>query len=167
MKLSGAGIIWICLTVTGFRIWRLLKSRIDLLEKTVSLIINLKVELSYRKEVVANLIRRLSCNSALKNLDYLFMCENYMQQGKDFPMAWKNAVSDRKCPYSEKEKQKLCALSEILGTADTESQLTMLSLYEQYMKDFLNKAERCQSQYGRLSLVMGFLSGFAVFILVL
>ena len=34
MKLSGAGIIWICMTITGLRIWELLKKRVRLFEET-------------------------------------------------------------------------------------------------------------------------------------
>ncbi|MBR2078764.1 MAG: stage III sporulation protein AB [Clostridia bacterium] len=167
MKLSGAGIIWICLTVTGFRISVLLKKRTVLLEKTVSLIINLKVELSYRREAIPSLFRRLSDYSVCRNLDYLPLCEAYMQKGEDFPTAWKKSIAESRCPYTAEEKSKLSSLGEVLGTTDTDSQITMLNLYEEYMKDFLNKAEKSQSAYGRLSLLMGFLLGFAVFILVL
>ena len=167
MKLSGAGIIWICLTVTGFRISALLKKRIALLEKTVSLIINIRVELSYRHEAILNLLSRISELSALQKLDYLSACTEHVKTGEDFPSAWKKAISESKCSYNKEEKNKLCSLGEMLGTTDTESQLTMLRLYEEYMKEFLNKAEKSQREYGRLSLVMGFLLGFAVFILAL
>ncbi len=145
----------------------MLKKRTVLLEKTVSLIINLKVELSYRREAILNLIRRLSCYSVCRNLDYLPLCEAYLQKGEDFPTAWKKSIAESRCPYTAEEKSKLSSLSEILGTTDTDSQIIMLNLYEEYMKDFLNKAEKSQSAYGRLSLILGFLSGFAVFILVL
>ena len=90
-----------------------------------------------------------------------------MQKGEDFPTAWKKSIAESGCPYTAEEKSKLSSLGEVLGTTDTDSQITMLNLYEEYMKDFLNKAEKSQSAYGRLSLLMGFLLGFAVFILVL
>ena len=167
MKLSGAGIIWICLTVTGFRISALLKKRTALLEETVSLIVNLKVELNYRGEAILNLIRRLADYSVCRNLDYLLLCEAYMKSGEDFPTAWKKSLKESRCPYTDEEKNKLSSLGEVLGTTDTDSQITMLNLYEGYMKEFLNKAEKSQGDYGRLSMLTGFLSGFAVFILVL
>lgn len=145
----------------------MLKKRKALLEKTVSLIINIRVELSYRQEAILNLLSRISELSALQKLDYLSTCTEFVKKGEDFPSAWKKAIKESKCPYSKEEKNKLCSLGEMLGTTDTESQLTMLKLYEEYMKEFLNKAEKSQREYGRLSLVMGFLLGFAVFILAL
>lgn len=167
MRLSGAGIIWICLTVTGFRISALLKKRTALLEETVSFIVNLKVELNYRGEMIPNLIRRIADCSVCRNLDYLLLCEAYIKSGEDFPTAWKKSLNESRCPYTTEERNKLSSLGEILGTTDTDSQITMLNLYEGYMKEFLNKAEKSQNDYARLSTLMGFLSGFAVFILVL
>ena len=167
MKLSGAGIIWICLTFTGMKMSALLKRRVSLLEETLSFLVNLKIELLYRCDTVQNILIKLSAISLCSNLDYISFCCDELRNGNDFPSSWKKALNKSNLPYNREEKAKLVSLSDFLGTTDIDSQNTMLTLYKEYFNAFYEKALQKEKKYSRLYSTAGFVSGLGVFIMVM
>lgn len=155
------------MTLIGIRIRELLKKRIKLLEETESLILNLKIEFKYRSDILPDVLQRISALTVCNNLSFLTECCNSVKRGSDFPTAWKTALENSREPYIREEKSRLVSLGEILGTTDTESQLSMLSLYGEYIRGYLVNARRSEEKYGRLCSAVGFMLGFAVFVLVL
>ena len=145
----------------------LLKKRVSLLEETLSLIINLEIELKYRCDTLGSILMKLSALSFCSNLDYIKLCTDEIEKGKDFPSSWKKALMKSSLPYSDDEKAKLISLGDFLGTTDIESQSIMLTLYKEYFTVFHERAVQKERKYSRMYSAMGFMSGFGIFIMVM
>lgn len=155
------------MTLAGLKTSTLLKKRVNLLENTVSFLLNFKIELQYRGDTLYVLLRKISELSVSKKLDYIKQCCENLEAGLDFPEAWKKAVKESSAPYTAEEKIKLISLAEHLGTTDVDSQSTILALYGEYFTAYLKKAHEVNEKYSKLCSALGFVSGFGFFIMAL
>lgn len=144
-----------------------LKKRTVLLQETVAFLTNLRIELLYSEDSLIRLLRRMSELSMCRNLDYISLCLDLTERGGTFSESWKTALQSSRILYTREEKSKLSSLGELLGTTDAESQSTILNLYIEYFRQFLEGAEAANERYSRLFSALGFVSGFGIFIMVL
>lgn len=159
--------MWIFLTLLGLKTSALLKKRVETLEETVSFLVNLKLELVYRADNLLSLFKGLSELSACRDLDYVKKCADGILSGDVFSDVWKNAVYTSVLPFKNEERAKLASLGDFLGVSDKESQRELLLLYEEYFKAFLKKAAEENGKYSKICVMLGFVSGFGIFIMVI
>lgn len=143
-----------------------LKKRVSLLEETVSFLVNLRLELQFRSDNIYSLLLTLSELTACKNLVFISESLKRMKTDNSFSVVWKETVQNSFLPYKDEEREKLMSIADFLGTSDKETQGVLLRLYEEYFVVFLKKAERENEKYSKLSVMLGFASGLAVFIMV-
>lgn len=147
----------------GVKMSALLKKRVVVLEEILNSIINMRLELQFRADNINILLNNISINS---NLDYLKICSEKLSVGSDFTSSWKGAVSGTSLPIKTEEKVKLSAMADFLGKSDKDSQSELLMLYEGYFSSFLKKAVTESEKYSKLCVMLGVVSGFSVFIMI-
>lgn len=143
-----------------------LKNRVSLLEETVSFIVNLRLELQFRADNLYGLLSSMSMLTSCKNLSFISECKTRLKTDECFSSAWREIVASSSLPYKEDEKEKLMSMADFLGISDKATQSELLILYEEYFVSFLKRAEKENEKYSKLCVMLGFVSGLAVFIMV-
>ena len=123
------------------------------------------IEIKYMNLPLGDLLRNLNNSAQFSSIDYISFCLDNMNNGYDFPVAWKKAVTVSSLKYRSAEKDKLLLLGEQIGKSDLNGTLTVLSLYKAYFDEYEIKAKAEYNKYGNLSALSGFLGGCLLFIL--
>ena len=144
-----------------------LKNHISILEKTLLMLEDMKIQLNYLNVPIYDLLTNLNDKEYLKELFYLKECCRNLEQGIDFPSAWKNSIESTFHLYKTEEKERLLQLGLNLGTSSTENQLNILNLQIVYFAEFLDNAKIKSKKYGSTITALGVLFGCMVFILVI
>ena len=167
MRLLGAAFLWISLICTGAIYSIKLKKRIVLLEKTIMMLEELKIQLQFLNLPVFEMLCKAQNKDYLSDLDYMFVCSEEMNCGNDFPSAWKISLGNSHLLYKREEKERLLQLGENLGVSNTESQINILNMQINCFTEFLEKAKYKNLKYGNMATLLGVLSGCMIFILVI
>lgn len=144
-----------------------LKKRIKLLEKTILMIHEIKIQLEYLNMPVYEIINEVKSKKYLNELNFINECSKLVISGLDFPTAWENSVINTSLNYKRTEKDILLHLGLNLGVSNAESQIDMLNIHLKHFNDFLEKAKIKNQKYGSLSMLLGALSGSMIFILII
>ena len=167
MKLLGAGFLWISLIYAGAICSIKLKKRVALLEKTIMMLEDIKLQLQYLNLPLYEMLNQTSTKEYLSELDYLSRCCEKLKIGCDFPSAWKKSLQNTSQPYKTEEKERLLQLGLNLGKSDTESQINIINLQISCFEEFVSAAKIQNKKYGNMTTVLGALSGCMIFILVI
>lgn len=154
------------MVISGIRISMRLKERAALLEKTLLFINSMKLDFEYSALSLDLIIQKYAFDELYFPMRFLKICYEEMQNGTDFPIAWKNSLM---CPslYNEEEKSKLLALGEILGTSNCQAQMNILNFYTVYFENFNIKAKKNSEKYGETSILTGIFLGIGLFVLLI
>lgn len=159
----GAGLIWTSLIYAAMLYSADLKKRVFVLEETVAMISQMKIQLEYLNMPVYEMISSISGKKSSFRVDFIKVCCSLISQGYDFPAAWERAVTDA-IYYKSSEKAKLLQLGLNLGTSDKENQTEMLCMYKAVFEEFLKTAREKEKKYSKLSITLGALTGCMFFI---
>ena len=140
-----------------------LKKHVALLNKTINMLSEMKVQLEYLNMPVFDMINKI--NKSI-DLDFLSECLDMISDGKDFPEAWKSSVNHAIC-YKSEEKNELLQLGSNLGTSNRDNQIEIICMHKTAFEEFLNKAKTKEQKYGKLSITLGTLMGCMFFIMVI
>ena len=165
MKLIGAILVFLSAVMTGTRISLYYKKRETVTEQTLLLIKNIELDLSYQCLPLMRIIEKYASMPTYSALDFLPLCIRKAESGKDIPVCWKESVEQSRI-YTEFEKEKLIGLGSFLGTVDTQGQLNILALYENYFASFYSKAKENTERYSKTALITSIIMGFGVFVLI-
>lgn len=157
-------LVFAALTSTGMMISLHLKKREALLERILLLLCSMKIDFGYSVLPLERIIEKYAVQEAFKSVGFLKSCFVKMQDGEDFPFAWKESVESSEL-LSGDEKSKLLGLGSELGTSEAKEQINLICIYEDYMKNYLKKANEACEKYCKASIILGLFSGFAAFIL--
>lgn len=144
-----------------------LKARADILEKTLIMIDSFQFRMNTLMMPMNEIIHTISEDRTYEELTYLKQCDIYLKQGIDFPIAWRNSVEDVCFKLKAEEISKLVAFGECLGKADAENQKITLSMFREYFSDRFKAAVNEKKKYSNPILLTGFLSGCAIFIMLI
>lgn len=167
MRLLGAGFLWISLIYLGATYSTKLKRRIILIEKTIMMFEEFKVQLGFLNLPVFEMLCATGQKEYLKELDYIDICCNELKDGKDFPDAWYFSVNSTLQPYKREEKERLLQLGENLGISGTENQISYLNLQIKSFQDIYENAKHQQISYGNMITLLSAMAGCIIFILVI
>ena len=143
----------------------MLKKRVVLLEETVSFIVNLRLELQFRADNILCLLSSLSQLSSCRSLSFISECKERLSSGESFSSVWHISLENTTLPYRDDEREKLLSMADFLGTSDKETQSELLSLYEEYFNAFSKRAQKENEKYSKLCVMLGFITGFGIFIM--
>ena len=167
MRLLGAVLLWISLTSVGVICSTKLKKHIAVLEKTLVMLEEMKLQLNFLNVPIYELLSNISEKEYLKELSYLKECCENISKGADFPIEWKKALEKTSHLYKTEEIERLLQLGSNLGASSTENQLSILNMQTAYFGEFLENAKDKSRKYGNTFTVLGALSGCMVFLLVI
>lgn len=113
------------------------------------------------------LIRDISVNSGLNQLDFLRECGDLCLSGEDFPYAWRKSVCDSRALLKKQERERLTQFGLLMGQSDLHGQLKLCGLYKSFFLRAGQSARGRLSRYGSLLAAAGLLSGMLAAILLL
>ncbi|MEG0571239.1 MAG: stage III sporulation protein AB [Oscillospiraceae bacterium] len=123
--------------------------------------------LSYESTPTVHIISYLAKTQSLHKLTFLAECETLLNQGVEFPTAWKNSL--------EKEMQTMCLnksdlsligqLSEVIGACDAQGQINTIKMYQAMFEQNCCEAAKAYQTKGKLCRSLGVLSGIAMSIM--
>ena len=163
----GAAFLWISLICAGVICSIKLKKRVTLLEKTIVMLEELKIQIQFLNMPVYEMLETTGKKEYLSNLDYLSVCCEEMKKGKDFPEAWKLSIVNTLQLYKREEKERLLQLGTNLGTSNTESQINIIDSQMVSFDEFLTKAKNSSMKYSNMATLLGVLSGCMIFIVLI
>ncbi len=163
----GAGFLWASLICVGVNYAHELRQRVKLIDKTVMLIKQIKIEIEFLHLPVFEMVEKISSSDSFDFLDYLDNCRRLILSGMDFPLAWEKAIKETNLKYTKTEKDKLLLLGESLGASDIQSQLSILNVYESFFCDCVTQARAKEKKYANLYITLGVLFGSMMFIIII
>ena len=110
MRLLGAGLLWISLIYTGVIYSINLKKRINLIEKTIVMLEEMKIQLKYLNMPIYEMLKVISEKEYLRELDYIVNCIEELEKGLDFPIAWKKSIENTSRLYKREEIARMLQL---------------------------------------------------------
>ncbi len=142
--------------------------RVKQLEAVCIMLAVVRTRLEYSCCPVDDLIDELDSRADLAVLKFIRPCANACRNSIDFPVAWRNALSDRNNTESLKsdEIESLIAFGEALGTTALEGQLAGCDLYKAVINESLISARYSMKKYSTLFPILGVLVGLAVSVIV-
>jgi stage III sporulation protein AB len=144
-----------------------LKKHVTLLENTLLMLQDIKIQLQYLNMPLYELLLEIKTKKYFSEIKFIDECNKLIVSGVDFPDAWKNSVCTNPQYYKREEIYKLLHLGENLGSCNIENQLIIMDLHISYFHDFLEKAKSKQHKYGNMILILSVLSGCMIFIMVI
>lgn len=92
-----------------------------------------------------------------------------LQEGMDFPSAWRQALEEKgsECGLNGKDREILLGYGEGLGKTDVEGQMEHCRLYETLIGEQLEEARRDATVKGRLYVTLGTAGGLGMALLLL
>ena len=143
--------------------------RVKQLEAVCIMLSVVRTKLQYSCCPVDDLIEELDSRADLSVLRFIRPCANACRDSVDFPVAWRNALSDKNNTDNlrQDDVESLIAFGEALGTTAIEGQLAGCDMYKSVINESLISARNSMKKYSNLFPVLGALVGIAVSVVVI
>lgn len=171
MLLKWIGCILIVATTTGAGIFLSdrFSQRVNELRLSIDLVDRMKSHLQYRNTPTKQMIRELAEYPVFEKLQFLPKCRKRLESGERFPEAWRAAITETSARqhFTKEDKTVLLSLGDIIGSAQTGSQISSIELTKALLESNCREAVEEKQKQGKLYRNLGVLSGIAVSILIL
>ncbi len=153
----------------GFLLSDRLNKRLKNLEIVLIFLDRLKTCLVYQNFPTKEIIDFLAEDSFCKSLPFITVCQELLKKQNNFPSAWKKAVQQTKgqMNLTEADLSPIFSLSDIIGSADVEHQISALLMTEELLKRQREEAEEAKRKKGRLYRSLGALAGVGMVIILI
>ena len=159
--------MWTSLICVGAVYSIKLKKRVDILEKTLLMLEEMKMLLKYLNVPVNEMLKKLCEKDYLSELSFLYECSFELQQNRDFPVAWRDSLENSSHLYKSAEIDRLLQLGQNLGASDAENQIKLLDLQTVYFEEYLDIAKNKYKKQGNTALTLSALAGCMIFIVII
>lgn len=145
----------------------LLEMRVVLLEKIIVMLTMIENEVQYFNRPVQEIFTSLCSCKELKKLQFVFVCNELMENGETFAHAWETAIDSRSCVrfLKKDDVSVLRSFGEIFGTTDVDGQISNCRVHLRLAEDKLSNARQSKEKYSSLFCGLGALTGIGVFII--
>lgn len=143
--------------------------RVHYLEKLLLMLFTAENCIAYLAVPSDELITRLAENSELADLKFLKVCNDYMNNGKDFKTSWKaslNVKSNTRL-LADGDIDILMSFGEVFGTTDKSGQLANCQIHKELLNERLENARASCKSYSSLSAGMGIVCGIGTVIILI
>ena len=144
-----------------------LRKHIRLLENTLFMLQDIKVQLQYLNMPLYEMLSVMKSKKYFSEIMFINECNQLIALGEDFPDAWKKSICAKPQYYKREEIYKLLHLGANLGSCNLENQLIIVDLHTANFENFLEKAKSKQQKYGNMTVILSMLSGCMIFIMVI
>lgn len=158
LKFAGLFLIGLSAFGVGMSAAHALGEQVHELETARAVLDGLAGELSYGLTPLDEAVNRLCRRESLQRAVYLETCAGFCREGKPFPEAWRESICQNR-RFSEPDKEALIGLSDILGQASLEEQLTSLAHVKRILDASLEQARGYAESHGKLYRTLGALGG--------
>lgn len=143
--------------------------RVSMLEDIMLMISVVETRLGYDCPPVTDIVRILSENPALSNLEFLRECFERICTGEPFPSAWRESVKSSRelCRLLSGFAERLCAFGAELGATDLEAQLRKCDYYKRLFLTELEAQRERSRKYSKLFPPLGFMLGICAAIIII
>lgn len=126
-------------------------------------------EINYVSLPANELMVFLSEKDELKELAFIKTCVSWVNNGEEFPSAWKRSLNEKNemLYMRRKDIEVIKAFGESFGITDADGQISNCELCLERLKNNRNEAEREREQYSKLSGILGLLVGLGIIIVFL
>lgn len=140
--------------------------RVKQLEAAAVMLGVIRTKLQYSCCPVSELVEELASREDIAVLRFIRPCAEACRSGKDFPVAWREALGEREniSNFKADDVKKLTAFGETLGTTAIEGQLASCDMYTALLEESLACARNDMKKYSKLFPALGVLFGIAVLV---
>ena len=126
-------------------------------------------EICYVSMPSVEIINNLTLNSELSELRFLKICQNYLESGEDFPIAWCRSLQENNNTrfMRRKDVELLKAFGEGFGVTDVEGQVSLCRLYSETLRLHLKEASKEKEMFSGPAAALGFLFGIGIIVIFL
>ncbi len=135
-----------------------LSERVRTVELLISLADEISSEIRFQSFTVMEITEHIYNNANYKNLDFIAEIIKMSQTRYNIHDMWIEAVIKSDILHCE-EKDIMISMGNMLGTSDTEGQISALELHKKRLERVLKNAVREYEQKGRMYRSMGVLAG--------
>ena len=169
MRIAALTALGLVCALSGQYIAFALNTRVRLLEKIQLMLTTAENSLNFLQSPCEKLIKDLSENTELNELKFIGNCFLKMQNGSDFPNAWRASLNEKRCVRFLKDGDKavLVSFGEMFGTTDVAGQISNCRIHSELIKDRLEEARAVRERYASLSCGMGIVCGIGVIIMMI
>ena len=165
--LSGAGLIWLSLTLSGLYTATRLKKRTEFLGEILNFLKALAVEIEFSLSDLPSILKKVSASDMCSKLLFLKQCVMLIKDNVDLPVAWSASIEEKTPLLNKEEKDKLNTLGLSLGTTDLTGQKKIIELFSEYFTSFYVQAKNKEDKLYGIYILIGTLSGFGLFIMII
>lgn len=159
-KLSGALLILISCTLSGFYFSYRLKLRLKFLNNFIEFLSGLSTNIRYFSDDIFKLVKI----SVPSSISFIFDIKR-----EPFPIYWQKVV--KKIPKSYNLKKDdytaLVQFGQLLGTTDAQGQINHINIYKNIFQQNLNDAQKDCDTKSRLYKILGFFAGAVIVLLII
>ena len=160
-KLCGIAAVFIACSAAGLMKSRSLSKRVHELESFLSALSLISTEIRYFASPTDTIMKKLAKSSEYAKLKVFEYCAENLEQIRDFPKAWNDAIGMAK-PYLSLENDDIKALKDYgasFGTTDADGQAANCERYSELLRQRLESAKEDKAKRGRMFSSLGVLCG--------
>lgn len=139
--------------------------RLKELEEIKNALNIIKTKIKFTYEPIPEIFQELANNSS-HNITNLFNNSINKMKNKTASISWEEAIEETICNLKAEDKQKLKTLSKLLGTTDTEGQISQIEITEAFLEEQIQEAKEEKNKNEKLYNKLGIVVGLA-FVIVL
>lgn len=168
MKIIGCILLFISCSLMGYFKAISYKTRVNELENIIEIIKLIEIEITYRKESLKKVFRRVSRSKKCWFSKVLEGCEKQLDSEISFENAWKHSIKcQENCPLNDCDLEVLHDLSLAIGRSDTAGQISAIEPIIIRLNCNLEMAKANNLKLGKMYKGLGIASGATLAILLL
>ncbi|MGN0666346.1 MAG: stage III sporulation protein AB [Huintestinicola sp.] len=171
MKLTGIVILAAMSICTGFIAADGLMHRLQALKQLRMMLENIRLMIRYESVPLDEIFRRLSENESYDRLLFIAPAAEMLQgvpyAGTSFSSQWEDIVNKHCGSFTREDTDIICSLGTVLGTTDTEGQLSALSLAVEMTDTLISDASEQYRAKGRLYRSLGAIAGALIAVIII
>ena len=159
-------LVFILSNVIGNNIAKGYMLRLEELEEIKNALNIFKTKIKFTYEPIPEIFEEISKNSS-KNISNLFFNAKDKMKVKSTDIAWEEAVDELKSNLKIEDKQTIKTLSKLLGSTDTEGQISQIEVTETFLEKQIREAEEEKQKNEKLYKKLGATIGLAIVIILI
>ena len=157
-------LVFIASALIGKYISQKYKYRLEELEEIKNALNIFKTKIKFTYEPIPEIFDEIAKNTS-KNISNIFIKAKIEMKTKTASQAWEDAIEKAETNLNSEDKQTIKTLSRLLGTTDTEGQISQIEVTESFLEKQIKEAETEKNKNEKLYTKLGTTIGLAIVIL--